>query len=127
VQYHAEDADQPGLDEVIDKLLAATWKAKPETGLAEQVRRAVDSVVLYHLMALAANENAPAQVRATAFFKLNTLRDWLNNSSVPDDSLIAFRQFSAAQIKRFLDNPKQISVPRPPEAPPGQPIGDFEY
>jgi hypothetical protein len=123
VEHHAEDADQPGLDEVIDRLLAATWKSEPRSGLAEQVRRATANVALYRLMALAADQNAPAQVRATAFLKLAQLRDWLGGRDSKDETLVAFDRFAAAQIKRFEDNPKEISVPRPPDAPPGQPIG----
>ena len=126
VQYHAEDASLPGLDEVIDKLVAATWKAKPAAGLAAQVQRATDAVLLYQLMALAANESAPAQVRATAAQKLEGLRLWLSNpASAPGDtSLEAVFQFGAAQIKRFQTDPKQIGLPRPPAPPPGMPIGD---
>ena len=70
VQYHAEDSSVPSLDQVIDRLLAATWRAAPAPGLGSQVQRAVDSVVLYDLMSLAANESAPAQVRAIAFAQL---------------------------------------------------------
>ena len=63
VQYHAEDSSLPGFDEVIDNLAGATWKAPAAAGLAAEVQHAIDAVMLYRLMALAANEAAPAQVR----------------------------------------------------------------
>jgi hypothetical protein len=125
VQYHARDATSPGLEEVIDRLLAATWKAETAPGLAGQVQRAVDSVVLYHLMVLAANERAPAQARATAHAKLVSLRLWLAGQTTTDASLRAYFQFAVAQIKRFEENPREITVPRPADPPPGQPIGDY--
>lgn len=126
VQHHAEDADQPGLDEVLDKLIASTWRAEPAAGLSGQVQRATDSVVLHGLMVLAANEAAPAQVRATASQKIDGLAAWLNQPPARDPSLTAFHQFAAAQIKRFQTNPKEIGIPRPPDPPPGMPIGDDE-
>ena len=63
----------PSLEQVIDRLLAATWKAAPSQGLGSEVHRAVDSVVLYHLMQLAVAEGAPEQVRAVAWSKLKEL------------------------------------------------------
>jgi hypothetical protein len=126
VQYHAEDPSLPGLDEVIDKLVAATWGAPASSGLSGEVQRATDAVVLYRLMALAANSAASAQVRATALAKLASLREWITAAPPADQQTQALRQFAAAHIKRFEENPHQIDVPRPPEAPPGMPIGDDE-
>ncbi len=123
VQYHAEDASAPNLTEVIDKLIAATWKAPDSAGLAGEVQRAIDMVALYRLMTLAANDAAPAQVRAIALSKIVALRDWAP-SSAANPELIALHRFAAAQIKRFETNPRDIGVPRPPLAPPGMPIGD---
>ena len=58
------------LAEVIDKLIAATWKAPDAPGLSGEVQRAIDMVALYRLMTLAANESAPGEVRAIALSKL---------------------------------------------------------
>lgn len=124
VQYHAADSNMPSLDEVIDRLLAATWKADPVTGLGAQVQRATGTIVLYHLMSLAGNERASSQARATAFAKLGALREWCIAQTPPDAALRAFFQFSAAQIRRFETNPKEMVIPRPADPPPGQPIGD---
>jgi hypothetical protein len=123
VQYHAEDASAPSLAEVIDKLVAATWKAPDSTGLAGEVQRAIDMVTLYRLMTLAANEGAPAQVRAIALSKIVSLRDWTPPANA-NSELAALHRFAVAQIKRFETNPREIGVPRPPLAPPGMPIGD---
>jgi hypothetical protein len=124
VQYHAEDASLPALEEVIDKLLASTWKARPLAGLTGEVQRVSDSVVLYRLMALAADTDAPAQVRATAGLKLSELRVWLASQAPADREALAMDRFAAAQIKRFEDDPSKIGLPKPPTPPPGMPIGD---
>jgi len=122
VQYHAEDSSLPSLEEVIDRLLAATWKADPVPGLGAQVQRAVNSAVVYHLMVLAANEHASAQARATALAKVLGLREWMVAQTPADPSLKAFYQFASMQIRRFEMNSKEIGMPKPAELPPGQPI-----
>jgi len=127
VEHHAEDPGQPGLEEVIDRLLEATWKAHPAAGLEGQVQRAVDSVALYDLMQLAVDQAAPAQVRATAWQKLAELREWLTPQAPADGSLKGFYRFATAEIKRFEADPKTIGIGRPPEPPPGMPIGDDEW
>ena len=37
--------------------------------------------------------------------------------------------FAIAEIERFLQDPKKVTIPKSVEAPPGQPIGDsgFEF
>src|SRR6185436_13050780 len=77
-QFHARDAHNPGLDEVIDRVLAATWKAPAASGYAGEVQHTVNMVVLTNLMSLAANDRAANQVRAIASWKLEQLKTWLN-------------------------------------------------
>jgi hypothetical protein len=125
-QYHAQDASLPGLEEVIDKLVAATWKARPAAGLAGQVQRSTDAVLLYRLMVLAADQSAPAQVRATAGLKLSELRMWLSTQTPADRGALAMDRFGAAQIKQFEEHPNQIGIPKPPPPPPGMPIGEID-
>ncbi len=125
VQYHAEDPSEPSLAEIIDKLVAATWKAPDAPGLSGEVQRAIDMVALYRLMTLSANESAPAEVRAIALSKLAALRDWTPAASA-NPEMIALHRFAVAEIKHFETNPREIGVPRPPVAPPGMPIGDDE-
>jgi hypothetical protein len=123
VEYHAEDPNSPGLSEVIDRLMAVTLRARSGAGLAAEVQRAVSAVVLYDLMVLAANENAPAEVRAIAMFKLTALREWATVEAGADENTRAFYAWAAEQVKRFEANPKDIGIPKPPDPPPGQPIG----
>jgi hypothetical protein len=125
-QYHAQEASLPGLEEVIDRLVAATWKARPAAGLAGQVQRATDAVLLYRLMVLAADQSAPAQVRATAGLKLSELRTWLSTQTPADREALAMARYGAAQIKQFEEHPGQIGVPKPPPPPPGMPLGEIE-
>ncbi len=79
VEFHARDAANPGLEEVLDAILEATWKSQhgAGSGYPEEVGRVVGNVTLYDLMVLAANEKAPDQVRAIASLKLEELKSWL--------------------------------------------------
>ncbi len=128
VDYHSRNAENPALDEVIDRLLAATWKT-PRTNIREaEVARTIDNVVLYRLMLLAENTQASAQARAIAYLKLDDLRKWLLAHQTADTAERAHFAYAAAQIKRYEDDPKQIVTDKPADPPDGSPIGsdDFE-
>jgi uncharacterized protein DUF4953/uncharacterized protein DUF5117/uncharacterized protein DUF5118 len=125
VQFHARDARNPSLTEVIDKILTATWKAPVAPGYAGEIQHSVNAIILGDLMALAANERASNQVRAIASWKLEELRSWLTlqRRATTDENQRAFVYYTLAQIKRFQDDPKKANL-TPPQAPPdGQPIG----
>jgi hypothetical protein len=81
---------------------------------------------LYHLMALAINQQAAPQARAIAERKIDELRQYLARAAeATDPNQRAHSTFALAQIKRFQENPKELNLPRPAEPPPGQPIGDL--
>lgn len=125
VEYNAADNNYPGLGEVIEQVLSASWKSKRAAGAQAEVQRVVESVVLYHLMSLAANESALVQVRAIASSKVDELKNWLTQQlkTTRDANLRAHYSFALSQIKQFQEDPKRINLPRPADPPPGQPIG----
>jgi len=125
VQYHARDARSPGLGEVIDKLIAATWRRAAVRGLAQEAGRAADHVALYHLMALSASDAAAVSVRAIAFHKIEQLRVWLASqaAAATDPDQKAHLAYAVEQIKKFREDPKPANLPRLAEPPPGMPIG----
>ena len=127
IQYHARDPRNPGLADVVDNVLAATWKRPRAGGLASESQRVVDDVALFQLLALAASDSAATQARAIALSKLEDLKGFLNRP-VSDPDQRAHYRFAPAQIKRFQDDPKKMDFPKPVEPPPGRPIGiDNEY
>ena len=125
VQFHARDPRNPGLVEIIDRILAATWKAPAATGYAGEIQHTVNMVVLNDLMSLASAERASNQVRAIASLKLDELKAWLGSrrSMTADENQRAFLYYAAEQVKRFQEDPKRMNLTRPQEAPDGQPIG----
>ncbi len=115
VQYHSENPANPGLDEVIQTLVNATWRAKPRAGLEAEVAKTVNYVVLTRLIGLAVDESAPPQVRSTAISAIEHLKPSTNDA------------FATSLIDKFEKNPKDLVLPKLAEPPPGQPIGDGDY
>jgi hypothetical protein len=125
VEFHARNAENPGLEEILDAILAATWKTPHGSGYSAEVARKTDGVVLYDLMALSANERASSQVRAIASLKLEELRAWLaaEQASLKDEEERAHFFFAALQIAQFQRDPKMMEFLAPAEPPDGPPLG----
>ena len=125
VEYHARDPRYPGFDEVLDKILVATWKAPAGSGYNAEIQRTVNMVVLSDLMSLAASERASNQVRAIAELKLEELKGWLLTQPdlTRDENRKAYLFYAINQIKRFQEDPKKMSLIRANDPPDGQPIG----
>jgi hypothetical protein len=126
VEFHARNRENPGLNDVLEAVLAATWKAPHRSGYAEQIATTVDNVVLFDLMTLAANDHASDEVRAIASLKLHELHDWLATppaaSAISDKAHILF---SKQRIELFEKDPKRIDLTPPVEPPDGPPIGSM--
>ncbi|HTU34703.1 MAG TPA: zinc-dependent metalloprotease [Candidatus Acidoferrum sp.] len=125
VEYHARDAQYPGFAELVDDLLASTWKAQPEQGYDGAIQRRVDAVVLAHLMSFAADQNAAPQTRAIASLKLDGLKNWIAGQlkTTTDESRRAQLFFSVQQIELFQKNPASAHLSTPAPPPVGDPIG----
>jgi hypothetical protein len=126
VAQHAVDPALPGLEDVIDRLTAATFDAPTATPYEAAVRRAEERVLVDRVMWLAAG-SPNGQVRAIASLKLAKLAARMKTGVAKTESDMAQRQLLAADIKRFLERPLDPARPIPfpaPDAPPGAPIGD---
>jgi len=128
VELHARNAEEPGLQEELDAILTATWKAPHGDGYSEQIANVVDNVVLYDLMSLAANEYASDEVRGIAGLELHELNGWLNASLGSRQPVLdqAHISFASRQIEQFEKDPKKIDLTPPAEPPDGPPIGTDE-
>jgi hypothetical protein len=125
VEFHARNTENPGLQEVLDEVLASSWKSLHAEGYFGQIDNVVDNAVLYDLMSLAANDHASDEVRAIASQELHKLHDWLNAPSdgrpaISDQAHIAFAVW---QIEQFEKDPKKTDLTPPAESPDGPPIG----
>jgi hypothetical protein len=125
VEFHARDARNPGLEEVLDAVVAATWKAPRDAGYSGEIGRVVDGVVLFDLMALAVNEQATEQVRAIAWLKLEELKSWMaaSRGSAGNSAQSAHWFYAEQEIALFQKEPRRLTVAAPAEPPDGPPIG----
>jgi len=127
LEQHALDPALPGLDEVIDTLVATAFNSAAKTPYQAEIRRAVERVVVDQLTSLAAS--APmAQVRALASWALQRRATALaQQSTVGDAASRASNAAMAADIRRFLARPAAaLAAPQPAvvDQPPGAPIGE---
>ncbi len=123
VDQNRRDHSLPGFDEVLDALLSASFPAdSDESARRAEIRREVQNVVVDGLIALAGNSAAAASVRARAESGLEGLGESLSGASAeaPERAL-------AGRIGRFLNRTAmdEMAAIRPPEIPPGSPIGAF--
>ena len=125
VEQHALDAAIPGLVEVIEALLEATFDDVSPDRYEAEVQRAVQRVVVERLIRL--SSVAPmAQVRAISEYWLADLVERINESAgLGGVETRAHLGALGREIARFFNRPGGAAEPwEGPAAPPGSPIGD---
>lgn len=123
VGHHAMDPAMPGLDELIDRILNATWKTTEQAGYNGEIRRVVDHLLLQQLISLSVNKETSIGVRAIAGQKVRELKQWLSGMHTKEAGWMAFYRFALSQIKEFEENPDKMVLATPPAAPDGAPLG----
>ncbi len=129
VEYHARNAANPGLGQVIEAVFQATWKAPRATGLGAETQRMTEASTVEHLLALAANSGASPEARAQARAEALSLRSWMSAQVTkapesPEEKGV--RTAAIARIDAFEKDPEKFVPATDVAAPPGQPIGDDE-
>lgn len=125
VEYHVRDAKQPGFGYVLDRLVAATFKAGIKPGFDGAVQITVNDVVLDNMIKLALHKDASDQVKAIAHLKTEQLRLWLAERMkvTVNEEWKAHYMYSLLKIKKFQDSPDDYKQDILLSPPPGQPIG----
>jgi hypothetical protein len=126
VEYHARNAANPSLNQVIEAVFQATWKAPRATGLGAEMQRITEAATVEHLLALAANGSASAEARAQARAEALALRSWMSAKVAETPEEKAVRTAAIARIEAFEKDPEKFTPATDVAAPPGQPIGDDE-
>ncbi len=121
VEQGARDEELPGLDEVADRLLAASWRhAPPADAYRALVKREVDWVVLRRLLEEAGGPMNPAAVRAVLNEKVVELASWLESREASDPH----ERLALDEIRRWRARTSEARHPEgPADLPPGSPIG----
>ncbi len=118
VEQSMLDPSLPSLPDVLGRLIDASFGAAASGAYEEEVKRAVEGVVLNRITWLAANASMP-QVRAVSTSVLQSMHGSLMAmSDAPHAATMAL------DIQRFLERPAgPASQPGTVSAPPGAPIG----
>jgi hypothetical protein len=124
VAQHAVDPTLPGLEDVIDRLTAATFDTVAANPYEAAVRRAEERVLVNRVMWLA-QASTNSDVRAAASLRLQRLAARPIGAAGAGDAEVAGRTLLAADIKRFLERSYDAAaIIAVAPAPPGAPIGD---
>jgi len=116
-------AGTPGWDDVLDAIINYTWKSAPEKGLAREVQKQTQHMVLTWLLALSQNEQANYAVQSISNNRLSSLKKYAESMVKAGTDAAHF----GYAIER-INNPKEISLPQHKEIPPGAPIGcDLDF
>lgn len=128
VEYHSRDNAQPGLEAVLNKLVAGTWKSPQQTGFKGEVQRLVNNLTLKQMLELAANTKAPESVRGIAMLQIAELKKWMGKASLTTgNEQKANLLFGLAQIKQFENNPDKFQSVDALNMPDGSPIGMDDF
>jgi hypothetical protein len=125
VEYHARDAKQPSLESIIEKLITATFKSAPATGINGAIQITTNNIVLQDLLKLSMNKDASMQVKAIAQLEIDKLKAWLEQkSAVTDEDWKAHYQYCLKQIRSYQSDPEKFKQENLLAPPPGMPIDE---
>jgi hypothetical protein len=122
VNFHAENVANPSMAELANLLIDLSLHSG--SGYEAAITRATRTLFATHLMDLAGSEDADPQVRAQASQSLRKLASRL--AATPENAEeieVAHRRSTRDDIENFLTR-RDRKMPKPPETPPGPPIGD---
>ena len=112
----------PGIGELIDGLVAATWDARVAVG-DENLQRQTNMLVLDGLLRLAVDGSADIAVQAAALSAVDRLHGRTQRLVSADANELAFLRLAQLKIERVLDDPASIDSLPAVIVPPGSPIG----
>lgn len=117
-QFKAQ-AGTIGWDDVLDAIIARTWKSPLRTGLKQEVQLQTQQMVLTSLLALSQNDNANYIVKSICFDRLQSLKEFASQMKNSNPALRAHYGYAIERINK----PKDIPQPQHKDIAPGAPIG----
>ncbi len=124
VQYEVEN-NGLGVGEMINLLLANTWKAPARKGMEQLIQQQTSQVLLTYLLAASVDDNASFETKAILVKALSDLKKYIEAQQklVKEDHLSAHFMLALERMKA----PEKAKPTVHKEIPPGAPIGcDWE-
>lgn len=126
VLFKTQSDEQPGLEEILDRLIDGTLYARYRDKYYCELQRTVNSVLIDKLILLAANKDNAPQVRAISHNELLKIKNWISEGAAgTDKDRIAHLNFLSARIDFYFENPDRIIIPTKQSVPAGAPIGSY--
>lgn len=132
VEYHSRDSNQPGLEKVLDRVIKETIFSKAKNNHNGEIKRAVDHVILDHLISLSNNKASSPSTQSIVLGNIQSLRFELGRKKTNSEKDEYHSNLLKRKIDIYLNDPKNYQAIEVPKAPPGSPIGmeigcTFEY
>ena len=123
IAYKSLNKSQLGLEELLDELITKTIKKNHKNTYYQELQNVINTKVLEQLFYLGAYKNQYKQVNAIVLFKLNEIKQIIENKSASGVQKI----YDAAMVKmidEYLKNPISFKKQSAPKIPDGSPIGN---
>ena len=114
-----------GVDEMINMLLAKTWKAPRRTGIQKLIQLQTEQVLLTHLLAASINDNNSFAVKAVLQKEIKDLKSFIEAQlkATTDNTYMGHLLLGLQRIAK----PEDAKPATHKEIPPGAPIGCEDY
>lgn len=122
VEYNARDQSLPSFVDVLDRLFEATWLTTYEDSYHQELQRIVNHIVLYYLVELIKNQEAPAIVRSLSHLKLIQLNEKVREIDTDDDLQLSQYLYLGTVLDQLEEYPDKVKLTPPAEPPMGAPI-----
>jgi len=125
IEYHSRDSKLPGLNYIIDKMIAESWDKEIQAGYPGEIQKVVDNVVLANLMKLASSDDASTEAKAMGWYKIQELKDLVESkyTSAKTPEAKAHYGYAVLQIEQFNLYPEKFKGAKKETVPQGAPIG----
>ena len=122
IAHKSLDESQLGLEELLDSLIAITFKTTHKDSYYQELQNIINLEFLEQLMYLSSNKNQYPQVNAIVAAKLEEIKQLLLNSSAKKAQEMMEQSF-IKMINDFEKNPTVFKKSDAPKIPDGSPIG----
>lgn len=122
VEHNLRDPKLPALTTVIDKMMNATIKSTPQTGIQGGIQMSTNLALVNNLAKLLVDEETSVQAKAIVKQRLMQLQLWLA-ARPADENWKGHFQFLASLVDLVKEEPDEFKAEKILPAPPGMPIG----
>ncbi len=113
-----------GFDDVLDSLITATWKAKPQTGMAGLIQQQTQNMLIPWLQYVQNSSTSNFAVKAICLQKMAELKAFINLQIKANSANKAILAFAL----ECIEHPKETILQEYKAIAPGAPIGcDMEF